>query len=145
MSQAPVAYSEIVVPRTVPTPSGQPTESAWKQLEVYIPAKCTITAIKGYMKNEPPGGAQIPIKAETDDMGTTDYVQCPMDTGECTIKFAAGRLLPTVSTVEGGMIIQAKFANYFYRNDRWAKLTVMYIKDGEVPKETKKSKMCVMQ
>lgn len=116
-----VAFSEKVVPR------GNPQNVTHRIIEVHIPPYSEIISIKGYMKNEPWGGAQNPTKPNTDDMGTTHYIECPMrENQECSIGWSKVDASTVETKSDGGQIIRASFKNWYARNDRTGKLEVIY-------------------
>jgi hypothetical protein len=78
------------------------------------------------MKNEPLGGSQNPPKANTDDMGSTNYIECPMGSGECPIGWSKVSVHTTKSLHNGRSEVKADFANWVGRNDRTGKLVVSY-------------------
>ncbi len=112
-----IAFSEKVVPR-----SGPPGNCV--TIGVTVPQGATITAVRGFMKNEPWGG--ITGKQDTDDMGTTDYFPCGLGVGECSIGWSRADAYLTAVNGDGTTTISAGFWNWVQRNDRTGKLEVEY-------------------
>lgn len=116
-----VAFSEKVVPR------GNPQNVQRRNIQVHIPPYAEIVSIKGYMKNEPWGGAQNSPKPNTDDMRTTHYIECPMGYDQnCSIGWSRVDASTVETKSDGGKIISATFKNWVGRNDRTGKLEVTY-------------------
>ena len=117
--------AEKVVPRSSPGADGRPKDSAYRTVTVYVPLSANIQSIKAFMKNEPWGGAQSPAKPNTDDLGSIDYKECPIDRDECPISWSHVRDLKRGSSPTA-QSVSARFANWAHRNDRTAKLEVCY-------------------
>ena len=70
------------------------------------------------MRNEPWGGAQNPPKPNTDDRGSTAYVESPMGGGDSPIAWAKVSAPVTTSLPNGRTEVSAVFLNWVGRNDR---------------------------
>jgi hypothetical protein len=104
----------------------KPQDGSRAVLGVEIPSNATVVSVKGLMKNEPWGGSRRPPKANTDDLGTTDYKSCPMGNGDCPIAWSDVSAYADYTTNEGKRFITAAFRNWAGRNDRTGKLEVTY-------------------
>ena len=112
--------SEAVVSR------GGPQNISSTEITVYIPGDATDLQIKAYMKNEIWGGKHVPPKADTDDLGSIDYKECHMGSGDCPIAFSAVGPARTESMPTGMTKVSATFSNWAGRNDRTGKLVVSF-------------------
>lgn len=115
-----VKFSETVVPR------GTDRKRTNRSITVYVPENASNLKIEAFMKNEPWGGHHHPPKPNTDDLGSSHYMGCPLGTGECAISWSKVSA-PTTTTLANGRIqISAVFTNWAHRNDRTGKLQVTY-------------------
>ena len=105
---------------------GTPANISRTTISVFIPENASNIKISVYMKNEPWGGHQNPPKPNTDDLGTSHYLECPTGSGECPIGWAKVGSTSSVSLPNGRTKISATFANWAHRNDRTGKLQVEY-------------------
>lgn len=111
--------AEVVIPR------GSDQNRTMRELVVYVPENASNIQIKGYMKNEAWGGSHSPPKPNTDDMGTTHYIECPLGRGDCPIAWSSFGTPITTSTPTGTKV-SVNAWNWVGRNDRTAKLSVTY-------------------
>lgn len=96
-------------------------------IAVYVPTQATVKSIKAYMKNEPWGGIQNPVKPDTDDMKTTWFIECRPTAPDCPVGWSkVGRVTPT-SLVNGMTEYRATFTNWVGRNDRTGALEVEFV------------------
>lgn len=105
---------------------GGPQNITTAQIAVYIPGDASDVQVRAYMKNEIWGGRHVPPKPNTDDMGTTNFIECPMGNGDCPIAFSAVGLSSMESLPTGMTKVSATFSNWVGRNDRTGKLVVTY-------------------
>ncbi len=117
------AWKEI--PRSIPDYDGKPTSSAWKTIAVELPQNAKIISVEAFMKNETWGGNHNPPKPNTDDLGSENYQECPMGSGECPIGWSKVSKMK-VHRGDGKLQIWADFANWAQRNDRTGHLKVTY-------------------
>lgn len=114
------AVSEEMVPR------GNDANRQYKTLTVYIPTTAKNVKVTVQMRNEVWGGAQHPPKGDTDDLGTSHYIDCPQGSGDCPIAWSSVSK-PAFKSLPNGMTeISAVFYNWAGRNDRWARLAVIF-------------------
>lgn len=104
----------------------KPQEGTRALVGVEVPANATIVSVQALMKNEPWGGLHRPPKANTDDLGSTDYRDCPMGRGDCSIAWADAQPYSDALDATGRRLITTVFRNWAGRNDRTAKLQVTY-------------------
>lgn len=119
-----VAYNQVF--SEVQIPRGSPQNVNHRTITVYLPENSTIINIQAFMRNEPWGGAQNPPKPNTDDMGTTYYIESPMGGGDSPIAWAKVGAPVVTSLPNGRTEVSAVFSNWVGRNDRTGKLLVSY-------------------
>lgn len=115
-----VKFSEAVVPR------GTDANRTNRTIAVSIPENASNLKIEAFMKNEPWGGHHNPPKPNTDDLGSSHYMGCPLGTGECAISWSKVSAPLTTTLDNGRTQISAVFTNWAHRNDRTGKLQVTY-------------------
>lgn len=112
--------SEVIVTR------GSDANRTSQKVEVYVPANAKNIRISAAMANEVWGGAHHPPKDDTDDLGSTDYKQCPMGAGDCPIAWSSVSSAICTSMPNGQTKVEATFYNWAGRNDRKGILIVDY-------------------
>jgi hypothetical protein len=105
---------------------GSPGDEHCATISVFIPENASNIQVKAYMKNEIWGGAHHPPKADTDDLGSIDYKECPMGGGDCPIAWSSVSGTTITSLPNGLTEVSAIFKNWAGRNDRTGKLLVTY-------------------
>lgn len=104
-----------------------PGEGNTAVLGVEIPVNSALVGVRALMRNEPWGGSQKPPKPNTDDLGSTDYKECPMDNrAHCPIAWAYVSPYNDAVDEDGRRYVTAVFRNWAGRNDRTGKLEVTY-------------------